>query len=87
MPLEASGDALNAPHAGRGKIGSILTRSGAASEQSVQLALEAQKASRARLGDILSARGLAERADIAEAAAQQRGMPFVDLSVEPADPA
>jgi len=86
MSLETSGDALKLSHARRGKIGSILTRSGAATEQSIQLALEAQMASRARLGDILSARGLAERADIAEAVARQRGIPFVDLAVEPADP-
>ena len=74
MSLETSGDALILPHASQGKIGSILKRSGAASEHSIQLALRAQKDSRARLGDILSARGLAERADIAEAAAQQQGL-------------
>lgn len=86
MSLETSGDALKLPRASLGKIGAILTRSGAATEHSIQLALEAQTVSRARLGDILSARGLAERADIAEAAARQHGMPFVDLAVEPADP-
>lgn len=86
MSLETSGDALQLPRARRGKIGSILTRSGATTEQSIQLALKAQMASRARLGDILSARGLAERADIAEAVARQRGIPYVDLAVEPADP-
>lgn len=87
MSLETSGDALKLSHAGHGKIGSILTRSGAATEHSIQLALKAQRVSKARLGDILSAHGLADRADIAEAAAHQRGMPFVDLTVEPADPA
>lgn len=86
MSLETSGDALKLPRSGRPKIGSILTRNGATTEQSIQLALKAQNVSRARLGDILSARGLAERTDIAEAVARQRGMPFVDLSVEPADP-
>lgn len=86
MSLDISGDILQRPRANGRRIGWILTQSGAATEHSVRLALKAQRASRARLGDILCARGLVDRSDIAEAAARQRGMPYVDLSTEPADP-
>ena len=86
MSLDISGGPSAPLRASRRKIGSILTQNGAASERAVRQALKAQHVSRARLGDILSARGLADRCDIAEAAARQRGVPYVDLTLEPADP-
>ncbi len=86
MSLRTLGGELNLPRADSAMIGTILTRSGAASEESVQRALKAQRTSRARLGEILGSLGLARRSDITAAAARQRGMPFVDLSAQPPDP-
>lgn len=86
MSLGTSGGRFHSQRADSAMIGSILTRRGAASEQLIQQALEAQKKSRARLGDILGSNGLVRRADISAAAAQQRGMRFVRLSDQPADP-
>ncbi len=85
MSLRSLGRELNRPRRNVAMIGSILTRSGAVTEASVQWALKAQHVSRARLGDILGSHGLAQRSDITAAAARQRGMPFVDLPTQPAD--
>ena len=86
MSSRTSGERMSGPRADWATIGSILTRRGATTEDAIQRALKAQEVSRARLGDILGSFGLASRDDIAAAAARQRGMPFVSLSDQPADP-
>ena len=86
MSLDTFGDALATHQFDSSRIGAILKGNGSASETSIQRALTAQRFSKARIGDILSAHGLVERTDIAEAVARQHGLPFVDLSIEPADP-
>ena len=86
MSLDTFGDALATHQFDSSRIGAILKGNGSASGTSIQRALTAQRFSKARIGDILSAHGLVERTDIAEAVVRQHGLPFVDLSIEPADP-
>jgi hypothetical protein len=82
LPLIAGAD-----HPVRGRLGAILRSDAGLSDIALARALAAQKRTGARLGEIFAAQGLAARNDITAALARQRGLPFIDLSQQPPDPA
>lgn len=69
------------------RLGEVLQEAEGLSAQSLHDALRRQAVSGARLGDILRAQGAIGDAGVARAIAAQGGWRFVDLTIEPADPA
>jgi type II secretory ATPase GspE/PulE/Tfp pilus assembly ATPase PilB-like protein len=68
------------------RLGELLVRSGAATQEHVDQALELQPVLRKRLGEILVDKQWASSRAIAEALAAQHGLDYVDLSQVAVDP-
>ncbi len=79
-PGERNGDARPT------RIGALLVARGALSASRLAQALETQIANGGRLGEILVRHGWADARAVAQAAADQAGVPLIDLDVAPIDP-
>ncbi|MEN6542499.1 glycosyltransferase family 2 protein [Parvibaculum sp.] len=77
----------NPPQMGRRPlIGELAVEAGLIGREGVQRLLTLQKRWGSRLGEIMVSLGKAKGADLAKLVAAQRGLRFVDLGSEPADP-
>src|SRR5215467_7203970 len=71
----------------RSRLGEVLIQAGLISARDLARAMKAQARSDDRLGVVLVRLRIASEEQIAVALASQLGLPFVDLSGEPIDPA
>ena len=71
------------------QLGAVLVQMGALSPEDVALALQAQREgpTRMRLGEVMLQLGMIDEALLARALAASRGLPFIELSDQPLDPA
>src|SRR5881227_2073971 len=74
-------EAASVPQPGSAlRLGELLVRSGAATQEHIDQALELQPVLRKRVGEILVDKQWASSRAIAEALAEQYGLEFVDLT-------
>ncbi len=86
METAAFTAAASSEPAGALRIGELLVRAGAVTQERVDEAVAAQQASGRRLGELLVERGWTSSRAVAEALAQQYGIEFVDLARVEVDP-
>ena len=67
-------------------LGAHLVAAGLATEEDIQSALDEQRRTGGRLGEILVAQGVLFEDDLARTMAELSGIPFRDLTLDPANP-
>jgi hypothetical protein len=68
-------------------LGTLIFRAGLLAEEQLEDALQEGMRTGKRLGEVLSQRGLIRDADLGRLLAGQQGLPFVDITTIPVDPA
>lgn len=78
--------ASRAREARREPLGALLAEAGLLAEAEIELALRTARSHGKRLGEVLTDLGLVTPADVVRMVAEQRGLPFVDVSALRVDP-
>jgi Type II secretion system (T2SS), protein E, N-terminal domain len=71
----------------REPLGALLAEAGLLADAELDLALSTARTAGKRLGEVLIELGLVTPVDVVRLVAQQRGLPFLDVSSLPVDPA